>query len=114
MSENTSNDSGKRKPPMMKANPGTTKRIFGYVFQYKWRVSVVVCCILLSAAAQAGSALFLQSLVDTYILPLVGAGDPDWMPLIRALSLMACLYVSGLGLQLDSGWHRPACAQGYS
>ena len=24
------------KPPMQKAAPGTTKRIFGYIFQYKW------------------------------------------------------------------------------
>ena len=57
------------KPPMQKAAPGTTKRIFGYIFQYKWRVVAIVICILIGAAAQAGSALFLQSLIDTYILP---------------------------------------------
>lgn len=84
------------KPPVQKAAPGTTKRIFGYVFQYKWRVALVVVCILVGAAAQAGSSLFLQSLVDTYILPMVGASDPDWMPLLRALTLMACLYVAGI------------------
>ena len=56
------------KPPVQKAAPGTTKRIFGYVFQYKWRVALVVVCILVGAAAQAGSSLFLQSLIDTYIL----------------------------------------------
>ena len=84
------------KPPMQKAAPGTTKRIFGYIFQYKWRVALVVVCILVGAAAQAGSSLFLQSLVDTYILPMVGATNPDWMPLLRALTLMACLYVAGI------------------
>ena len=41
------------KPPVQKAAPGTTKRIFGYVFQYKWRVALVVVCILVGAAAQA-------------------------------------------------------------
>ena len=41
------------KPPMQKAAPGTTKRIFGYIFQYKWRVALVVVCILVGAAAQA-------------------------------------------------------------
>ena len=61
------------KPPMQKAAPGTTKRIFGYIFQYKWHVVAIVLCILVGAAAQAGSALFLQSLIDNYILPLVGA-----------------------------------------
>lgn len=66
------------KPPMQKAAPGTTKRIFGYIFQYKWHVVAIVLCILVGAAAQAGSALFLQSLIDNYILPLVGVKNPDW------------------------------------
>ena len=100
-----------RKPQMAKAAPGTTKRIFGYVFQYKWRVAVVVLCIVLAAAAQAGSALFLQSLIDTYILPLVGATDPDWMPLIRALSLMACLYVAGIVAAWAYNWILVGVAQ---
>ena len=49
-----------RKPAMGKAEPGTIKRIFSYIFQYKWRVIAIVVCILVGAAAQAGSALFLQ------------------------------------------------------
>ena len=83
------------KPPMQKAAPGTTKRIFGYIFQYKWHVVAIVLCILVGAAAQAGSALFLQSLIDSYILPLVGVKNPDWSPLLRALTLMGCLYAAG-------------------
>ena len=83
------------KPPMQKAAPGTTKRIFGYIFQYKWHVVAIVLCILIGAAAQAGSALFLQSLIDSYILPLVGVKNPDWSPLLRALTLMGCLYAAG-------------------
>ena len=84
------------KPPMSQAAPGTTKRIFGYILQYRWRVVIVVLCILIGAAAQAGSALFLQSLVDGYILPLVGQRNPDWGPLTRALTLMGCLYAAGI------------------
>ena len=71
-----------RKPGMGKAEPGTIKRIFSYIFQYKWRVAAIVICILIGAAAQAGSALFLQSLIDTYILPMVGETNPDWAPLL--------------------------------
>ncbi|NMM99169.1 ABC transporter ATP-binding protein [Bifidobacterium olomucense] len=85
-----------RKPAMGKPAPGTTKRIFGYIMQYKWRVVAIVVCILVGAAAQAGSALFLQSLIDTYILPLVGAKNPDWGPLLQAITLMGCLYVAGI------------------
>lgn len=32
-----------RKPAMSKAEPGTIKRIFSYIFQYKWRVVAIVC-----------------------------------------------------------------------
>ena len=85
-----------RKPDMGKADPGTIKRIFSYIFQYKLRVIAIVVCILIGAAAQAGSALFLQSLIDTYILPMVGESNPDWAPLLRAISLMGCLYVAGI------------------
>ncbi|MBW3081457.1 ABC transporter ATP-binding protein [Bifidobacterium saguinibicoloris] len=93
--QNVRNDGGRR-PEMRKPAPGTTKRIFGYIMQYRWRVIAIVACILVGAAAQAGSALFLQSLIDTYILPMVGAADPDWGPLIRAITLMGCLYVAGI------------------
>ena len=41
-----------RKPAMGKAEPGTIKRIFSYIFQYKWRVIAIVVCILVGAAAQ--------------------------------------------------------------
>lgn len=78
-----------------KAAPGTTKRLFRYILRYRWRVIVIVLSILISAAAQAGSALFLQTLVDSYILPLVGATNPNWEPLLQALVLMGLLY--GLG-----------------
>ncbi len=66
-----------------KAEPDTIKRIFGYIFQYKWRVVAIVICILIGAAAQAGSALFLQS-PDRQLHPaVVGEEHPDWSPLLR-------------------------------
>ncbi|OZG66298.1 Rrf2 family transcriptional regulator [Bifidobacterium hapali] len=92
----TKQNFSKRKPGMGKPAPGTTKRIFSYILHYRWRVTAIVVCILIGAAAQAGSALFLQTLIDTYILPMVGASNPDWGPLLRALTLMGCLYVAGI------------------
>ncbi|RBP99518.1 ABC transporter ATP-binding protein [Bifidobacterium xylocopae] len=95
MSQPANSDQRPGRPAMQKAAPGTTKRIFSYILHYQWQVAVIVVCILASAAAQAASALFLQTLIDHYILPLVGAPNPDWGPLIRILTLMACLYAVG-------------------
>ncbi|MCI1634893.1 ABC transporter ATP-binding protein [Bifidobacterium sp.] len=102
-----------RKPRQaQKAAPGTTKRIFAYIFTYKWRVAAIIVCILLSAAAQAGSALFLQTLIDTYILPLVGEHNPNWGPLVEALVLMGCLYIVGTLSTWLYNWLLVAIEQG--
>ncbi|WP_241218852.1 ABC transporter ATP-binding protein [Bifidobacterium dolichotidis] len=78
-----------------KAAKGTTKRLFKYIWHYKVRVIIVVLSIIVSAAAQAASALFLKTLIDHYILPIVGQTNPNWTPLIEALVLMGCLYAVG-------------------
>ncbi len=78
-----------------KIAPGTIRRIFSYIFQYKVHVVVVVVCIILGAIAQAASALFLQKLIDSYILPLVGKANPNWEPLVKILVLMGVLYFVG-------------------
>ncbi|MBT1176063.1 ABC transporter ATP-binding protein [Bifidobacterium callimiconis] len=94
--QNNTNTITNRRPGMAKPAPGTTKRIFGYIMQYKVRVVAIVACILVGAAAQAGSALFLQTLIDKYILPMVGETNPDWGPLLRAITLIGCLYLAGI------------------
>lgn len=82
----------------------TIKRLLGYIFQYKVRVAVVVVSIIVGAIAQASSALFLQTLIDDYILPMVGVSNPDWGPLTNVLTLMACLYASGVFCTWLWGW----------
>lgn len=72
------------------------KRLFSCVFVYRAKVFVIVSAIIVSSVVQAACAMFLQSLVDAYILPLVGKQNPDWMPLVRMIILMASVYVIGI------------------
>ena len=78
--------------------PGQTiKRLMRYVLgQHPWRFIVVVACILISAAASVASSLFIQTLIDDYITPLLLVEAPVFAPLLKVLSMMACLYLAGI------------------
>ena len=54
----------------------TLRRLFSYMKDYKGQLIFVMICILLSAIASAASALFLQSLIDDYIAPLLTSRTP--------------------------------------
>ncbi|WP_432756662.1 ABC transporter ATP-binding protein [Breznakiella homolactica] len=60
-----------------------------------WFVFVIVCILVSSVAGVAGS-LFLQILIDDFITPLLGQGNPDFSNLFRAIIIMAGIYVLGI------------------
>lgn len=72
------------------------KRLASYIMAYKMQVFVVIASIIISSIVQAVSAMFLQSLVDAYILPLIGKHNPDFAPLLRMIAIMACVCVIGV------------------
>lgn len=61
------------------------RRLFSYMKEYKGQSVFVVICILLSAIASAASSVFLQTLIDDYIVPLLGTDNPVFDGLIRHL-----------------------------
>lgn len=74
----------------------TISRLASYVLVYRVKICVIIASIIVSAIVQAASAMFLQSLVDSYILPLVGKHNQDWMPLVRMIILMASVFAVGV------------------
>ena len=72
------------------------KRLASCVLVYRAKIFVIIAAIIVSSIVQAACAMFLQSLVDVYILPLVGKHNPDWMPLVRMIMLMASVYAVGV------------------
>ena len=79
-------------------NPGKVfKRILAYVMsRYKAQVIVVLCCILLAVFAQLQGVMFSQTLIDSYILPLLKAGSTDFSALAAAILRVAVIYCVGI------------------
>lgn len=84
------------KAPFKRFKPGTIKRLLLCMAKYKLQLILVVVCIILSAIANAASALFLQTLVDQYITPLLGKANPDFSGLLKAIVFIGCIYLIGV------------------
>lgn len=72
------------------------RRLFSYMKEYKGQLAFVVVCILLSAIASAAASLFLQTLIDDYIVPLLGKDNPVFGGLVKALITIGIVYLIGV------------------
>ncbi len=81
--------------PGQKLDAKTVKRVLSYLVAYKWRLLVVVVCIILSALAGVYGSKFLQTLIDDYIKPLIEAKSTDMSGLLKEMIVLACVYVTG-------------------
>ena len=85
-------DGPKAKNPMK-----TLKRIFGIIVKgYPIQCVLVIIGIVVGVLANVYGSLFLQSLIDDYITPLLGSAAPDFTPLFKALATMALIYLVGV------------------
>ena len=75
----------------------TIKRLLGYVFgQYKKQLIIVFICIIFSSIANVAGSLFLQKLIDDYITPLLGEENPVYTGLLKAIGIIALIYIIGI------------------
>ena len=73
------------------------KRVLGYTLkQYQFCWLTVVVCIFITAMTTLVSNLFMQSLIDDYILPLAQAAASDFGPLAGALLKLAAVLLVGI------------------
>ena len=79
-------------------NPGRTlKRLISIVIKgYPVHCIFVVVGIILSVFANVRGSLFLRTLIDDYITPMIGSASPNFVPLLKALSTMALIYLVGV------------------
>ncbi|MBS6694414.1 MAG: ABC transporter ATP-binding protein [Firmicutes bacterium] len=83
-------------PKGQKFKPGTIKRLMSYLKEYKVRLTVVVICILISAGASVAASLFLQTLIDDYIGPLLLEAPPNFGGLLQAILGISVVFLAGI------------------
>ena len=80
-----------------KINPKTLKRLLSYITKYyKKQFIIVIICIILSAVASVSGSLFLQTLIDNYITPLLSTPNPVFTDLFKAICSLGLIYVLGI------------------
>ena len=90
-----------KKMPDMKRRPRlqdlgkVIKRLLGYLKGYRVRFILVLICIVVSAAASAISAMFIQIVIDNYITPMLGSNNPDFTDLLKMLLIMGVIFIIG-------------------
>ena len=83
-------------PRMERIDPGTIKRLLSYLKPYRARLTVVVLCILVSSLVGVASSLFLKTLINDYITPMLESSSPDFSGLLSAVIRMGCVYLCGV------------------
>ena len=80
-----------------KADKQTLKRLMGYITgTYKVQFLFVLVCIVISAVAGVSSSLFIQTLIDDYISPLLLEANPVFTGLAKVIMTMAGIYTIGI------------------
>lgn len=88
-----------KKPGAVNAK-ATVRRMLSYFSIYRFQLCFVACCIIVSAVAGVISSLFLQTLIDDYIMPLLIQAVPDFSGLLHVIFIMAGLYLIGVASTL--------------
>ena len=86
-----------QRPPKPKLDFKVLGRVMGYILKnYKIRLLFVIACIILSTLSSVGGNLYLEVLIDDYIVPLVGAENPVYSNLLQAIGTMIIIYLVGV------------------
>ncbi len=82
------------KPKTPKATIG---RLAKYLMAYKGQMLLVVVGIIGSSGASVASTYFLKPIINDYIVPFIGQENPNLSAFVSMLSLMAVVYLIGVG-----------------
>ncbi len=84
------------KAPAMKFDKKTMGRLFSYVWKYKLSLVATIICVLISAMAGVSWSVYIKTLVDDYISPMLLQANPDFSPLFKSILRMCLIYAVGI------------------
>ena len=75
----------------------TLKRVLAYVLKnYKWYFLLVLILILVTALCMVRFSLFMQTLIDSYVTPLLATKNPDFSGLAHAIFQLIIIGIIGV------------------
>jgi ATP-binding cassette subfamily B multidrug efflux pump len=92
-------DPVRKKESMVKRlgrNRGTALRLLSYLGDYKLKVAAVAACIIINAAAGVIGAMFMQTVIDDFVEPMLVSGSRDFSGLAFAILRQALIYAIGI------------------
>ncbi len=84
-------------PPGEKLDKEVMIRLLKYTFKnYKPQIFIVIISIVISAIVSVVGSLFMRSLIDDYITPMLSQSNPNFTPLFNVLVILVTVYVLGI------------------
>ncbi|MFQ7264815.1 MAG: ABC transporter ATP-binding protein [Lachnospiraceae bacterium] len=76
---------------------GTIMRVLKYVCKrYGLQMVIVVVCIVITVLSNLQGTMFMQTLIDDYIMPMLKEHSNDFGPLLGAIGRVALFYAAGV------------------
>ena len=97
---------------MKSVNKKTIFRLLSYFKNYKFVVTLVMICLVLTALSNVVGMTFLQTIVDDYVTPLLKVDNPDFSGLAGVVLQMAAVFGVGVVASLFQGVFMARVAQG--
>lgn len=81
---------------MKRFDKNTVKRLVDYLLHYKLRLAAVLALIIISAVAGVVPSLFLRSLIDDYVTPMLLASSTDFSGLLVQIGKICAMLAAGM------------------
>ena len=79
----------------------TIARLFKYMDKkYAVGFAFAMVCMVVSSLVSIEGSLFIRSLIDDYIAPMITQAVPDFSPLVKALFKLGGIYLAGMACTL--------------